>query len=189
MRRQLILVAGVVLGVAGLVFAQVPSLAPGLAVPDLAPTAIAALAMLAGVLRARSWLGHDPVELAPAECERRSTLPVPGDDTDGRIDRAPAIGATAGDTRLLSVRQRLREAAIDVLTNYEGYTEEAARDALDLGTWTSDEAVAEFFTSRSGSGDSVRDVVTGPLYGRGPFYRRAARAASEIERLTRGDRE
>lgn len=186
MRRTLLLVAGVVLAVAGLALAQSPSIAPGVEAPDLAPTLVAVLAMLAGLVRARSWLGHDPSETTPVERERRSAVAVPGDEFDGRLRNTPAVGATAGDTRLLSVRQRLREAAVDVLESYQGYTEEEAQDALDAGTWTDDRIAAEFFTTRSGTGNSASEALKGTFYGRGPFYRRATRAASELERLTRG---
>lgn len=189
MRRALLLGAGVVLALAGLLIAQSPGLAPGIDTPDLAPTTVAALAMVAGLVRARSWLNHDPSETLPAERERRSAVSVPGDEIDLRLANAPAVGASAGDTRLLSVRQRLREAAVEVLQSYQGYTEEEAGRALDAGTWTDDEVAAEFFTTRSGTGNSVREALTGTFYGQGPFYRRATRAASEIERLTRGESE
>lgn len=189
MRRTIALAVGVLVALAGLLLAQSPAITPDLDVPGLSTAFVAALAMVAGLVRARSWLRHDPQEDAPAERERRSRIAVPGEEIDRRLRHAPAVGTTAADTRLLSVRRELRGAAVEVLVRFHGFSEEAANTALDAGTWTDDEVAAEFFTTRSGTGNSVTEAVTGTLYGPGPFHRRASRAADAIERLTRGEDE
>lgn len=189
MRRSVALLAGVLVAITGLAIAQSPSIAPNLDVPDAVLVAIGVAALGAGVLRARSWLSHDPREISPAERERRAAVTVPGDDLDTRIRNAPPIGSSARDTRLLSVREDLRSTGIEVLVRYRGYTPEEAEDLLDSGRWTEDELAREFFASRTGTGSSVPSGIARRFRDESPFFERANRAAAAIERLTRGDRE
>lgn len=189
MRRSIALLVGVLVALTGLAIAQSPALAGGLDVPDVVTLAIAVAALGAGVFRARGWLAHEPREIGPDERERRAAVTVPGDDVDHRIRTAPPIGASARDTRLLSVREDLRGAGVEVLVRYRGYSEEAAEAALDAGDWTDDELAREFFTSRTGTGNTISSNVTRRFRDESPFYERAYRASAGIERLTRGDQE
>jgi hypothetical protein len=187
MRRPVALAAAVGAAIVGLTMAFVPSLGAAVATPDVVTTAVGALAIVAGVVRANAWLGHDSEETVPAERERGVPNAVPGDDTDRLLRTAPAIGSNARDQRLVHLREDLRETAVDVLVAYRGYEREAAEDAVADGTWTDDRYAAEFFGTPQGSGDSIRESLAGSVYGENPFAKRARHAAAAIESMTRGD--
>lgn len=187
-RRLVLLAAGTLLAIGGLALAAAPGLAADLEWTQVVRRLAAIAAVVAGLVRGYRWYGHEPATASPAERERTGAFAVPGESFDERLAGAPTLGATGGDTLTLSLRQELRETAVEVLTRFGGYDEAAAIAALDDGTWTNDRYAAEFFATRSGSGGSVAEAVAGTVYGRGPFHRRAERAATEIERLSRGER-
>lgn len=153
------------------------------------PPLLGVLALLGGAIRARQWLGHHPSEFGPAERGNLEATDVPGDAFDRMLGRVSTVGSSGRNSRLVAVRQSLREAAIDALVHYRGFDRAAASEAVDDGTWTDDRYAAEFFTTPNGAGTSVAESVTGSLSGDDPFGRRAAAAAAAIEELTRGDEE
>lgn len=185
-RRDLLLAAAVVAGGAGLALAVAT---PGDASGASLPPVVAGTALLAGLWRARQWLGHEPDDHRPGDREERTPGAAPGGEFDRRLGRVPAVQTTGRNSLQAALRDALRETAVDVLTHFQGYERSAAEDALDAGTWTGDRFAAELFTSSDGTGDSVRESISGSVTGYGPFHRRAIRAAGEIERLTRGDEE
>lgn len=185
--RRPLLAVGVLAGVVGLGIAFVPSLGGLIESPTEIPLLLGITALLAAAVRARSWLGHEERDYRPVERERPSGIGAPGDEFDERLARASGRAA-GGNTRLITIRQSLREAAIDALTTYHGHTPESAEEALEAGTWTDDRLAVEFFTTTGGAGTSLSESVTSSFYGEKPFHRRADRAAREIERLTREGR-
>lgn len=188
--RDALLAAGVVAALAGLAMTYVPAAAV-VDSPTTVPFLISVLALAAALVRGREWLRHESRDARPAERERPTAVGVPGDGFDTTLARAPPVGSSGSrggaDRRRIRLRQSLREAAVATLVDFRGYTEAEARRAVERGTWTDDRYAAEFFTTPTGEGTSLTDSVTGTLYGDGPFHRRADRAASEIERLGRGD--
>lgn len=190
-RRETLLVIGVLAALAGLTMAYVPAVATAVESPTTVPFLISVVALAAALVRGRAWLRHEERDHDPAERERPTAVGVPGDGVDTTLARAPPIGSGGGrggaDNRRVQFRQSLREAGVETLVNFQGYTEADAREAIDSGTWTDDRYADEFFTTATGSGTSVTDSVKGNLYGESPFHQRANRAASEIDRLGRGD--
>ena len=189
--RDASLAIGVFAALAGLSMVYVPSVAAVVDSPTSVPFLISVVALVAAIVRGREWLRHDERAHAPAERERPTAVGVPGDGFDTTLERAPPMGSASGrggaDTRRVKLRQSLRDAGIETLVTFQGYTDEEARRAIDRGTWTDDRYAVEFFTTPTGTGTSVTDSVRGTFYGEGPFNRRARAAATEIERLGRGE--
>lgn len=182
-RRGILLAIGVSTAGAGLAMAFVPSLAAGFGSPSELPLALGLVAILGGLVRARTWFGHEDDDYRSIERERPTGVPAPGVEFDGMIERAPTRASRGGNTRLIMIRQSLREAAIETLVTYQGYTEADARRALNTGTWTDDEYAADFFVGASGGGGGLSESLASTFYGDTPFHRRAHSAAREIERL------
>ncbi len=178
------LAVAVAAAVIGLSLAVVPGASASLALPDLVPTMVAAVAVLAGLSRLRKWLDHDVRQASPPNTERGDPVTVPGDDFDETLARVSNLGSAAGDTRAIMARDELRELAVDALVRYHGLSESEAEASVDAGTWTEDPLAAEFFTSLDGAGSSVTESVAGTFWGDGPFHRRARRAAREIVAIT-----
>lgn len=184
--RVVLLAVAVVTAVAGLAAAFVPGLTVGL--PAELPLLLGILAALAGVVRTRTWFRHGDVDYRPVERERPTGISAPGTEFDRMLRRAPERPTRGGNTRLIMIRQSLREAAIETLVTYQGHTEASARRALTEGTWTDDEYAIEFFTTIDGGGGSLSESVTSTFYGDTPFDRRAEHAARAIEALAGRDR-
>lgn len=187
--RRLALAVAVATAVLGLALAFVPGLRAVASAPDSLPSILGGGAVAAGLVRAWQWLRHEPRGATLPERERGRPIEVPGSDFDESLARVPGIGPSAGDQRALRIRERLREAAVDVLVRYRGLSEAEATERLAEGTWTDDRFAAEFFATGDGSGSSVTESVAGTLWGEGPYRRRVRRAAAEIARIasTRGE--
>lgn len=188
--RDALLALGALAATAGLALVYAPAAAVA-DFPATVPFLISVVALAAALVRGRAWLRHESRDARPAERERPTAVAVPGDDVDATLANAPPVGSSAGrggaDNRRLAFRQSLREAAVETLVAFQGYSEAEATQAVERGTWTDDRDAAEFFTTPTGEGTSVTDAVRGSLSGESPFHRRANRAAAEIERLGRGD--
>lgn len=186
--RQVLLALGLAAALGGLAMAFVPSLSGVVDSPSEVPLVLGVAAIGGGLLRLRTWIGHDDEDFRPIERERPIGIGAPGRDFDRLLRRAPEQPSRGGNTRRIMIRQSLREAAITTLTTYHGHTESSARKALNRGTWTDDDYAIEFFNSTHGTGGSLSESVTSRFSGNSPFHRRADRAAREIERLAGRDR-
>lgn len=185
-RRYLLLAIAMAGGVVGLVLAFVPGAAAAVSVPDLVPTVLAALAVVAGLYRAAQWLDREPGRQPLPEPERARPVTVPGDDFDAVLSAATSFGISSGDQRALTARSELEDLALAVLTRYRGLSRAEARRRLNEGTWTDDPLAADFFASTTGAGSSLREAVVGPLWGEGPFERRAKAVVAELDRIVDG---
>lgn len=185
--RAGLLTLGMAAAIGGLALAFVPSLGASIDSPASIPLLLGVAALLAAVLRTRSWLGHEETGFEPTERERPTGISTPGDEFDGRLARGSGR-AIGGNSRRIAIRQSLREAAIEALTTYHGHTPESAERAIGAGAWTDDDLAVEFFTTSGGAGSSLRESVSSTFAGDDPFHRRADAAARAIERLTRGER-
>lgn len=182
-RRYVLLALAIGVAVVGLVLAFAPGVVSVVTLPKQLSTWLAGLAVLAGLYRAYLWLRRDSRSRTLPEPERGRPVSVPGDKFDTLLVRTPTVGTSSGDRRALKVREELEDGALSVLTQYQGYSRQEARQRLDDGTWTEDPLAAEFFTSVSGTGSSLRESVTGSFYGEGPFRRRARHVAAELDRI------
>lgn len=182
-RRQALLAVAVAAAAVGLALAFVPALSVSLSLPELAPLAIAAVAVVLGARRAWGWVTDASEETVPPAPERGRPLPTPGDDVDDRLASIPRVGVAAGDRRAIQVREDLREVAVEALVEFRGHSEDRAEDLLASGRWTDDELAAEFFASLDGAGSSLAESLTGTIAGEGPFHRRARHAAAEIDAI------
>jgi len=191
MNRRALAVLAVASGAAvvGLFLAFAPDTVAIVSLPSLLSTLLAGFAVAAGCYRAWLWFRDDDADRTVPAPERGRPVSVPGDDFDSLLSSTPSVGTSSGDRRALKVRDDLEDAAIAVLTRHRGLSEAAARARLDDGTWTDDPLAAEFFTSVSGSGSSLRESVAGSFWGDGPFQRRASHVAAELDRIAghRGD--
>lgn len=187
--RRLSLAVAVAAAVLGLALAFVPGLRAVASAPENLPSILGGVAVVAGLVRSWQWLRHEPRGATLPERERGRPVEVPGSDFDASLARVPDVVTSGGNRRALRVRERLREAAVEVLVRYRGLSEGEANERLADGTWTDDRLAADFFATVDGTGGSVTESVAGTLWGEGPFRRRARRAAAEIARIasTRGE--
>lgn len=185
-RRVALLAAGTAAAAIGLALAFVPSLAAGLTLTEDVTLFVALAAVAAGLYRGRTFLRGEADEYRPPSPERGRPVAVPGDEFDDTLAQVPRT-RVAGDQRWLVVRDRLREAAVDALTQYRGAAPDEAEAMLDAGEWTDDRLAAEFFATPDGTGRSLRESVVTSLGGGSPFRRRAERASMEIYRIARGE--
>ncbi len=171
----------VALGVAtlglGLGLALVPSLAPSLPAEPLVLVPAAVLALLAlGAVQRRRKTEREQADLG--EPERRRTFPHPGETTDREL----ALDRTGKETRAaphgVSLRERVRPVAIDVLTRTRNCSVEDAEALLESGEWTDDRYAAAFFSSSRAAEVYAREGrVIDALMGRQPSRSDLARQA------------
>lgn len=180
-RRTLLLSLATAAALVGLGAAFFPSLAPATSLPTVLPPLVGGAAVVAGVGRAYRWLRRETTRTELPVRERGRPIAVPGDDFDRSLSGAPSAGTANGNRRALAVRRELESAAVDALVVYRGLSAEDARERLRDGSWTDDPLAAEFFTHAHGTGSSVTESVAGSFRDRGPFHRRARRAAAAID--------
>jgi len=185
-RRYLLLAITMAGGVVGLVLAFVPGVAAAVSLPDLLPTVLAGLAVVAGLYRAAQWLDRDSSRQPLPEPERPRPVTVPGEEFDALLSATSSFGISSGDQRALTAREEIETLALSVLTQYRGLSRAEARRRLNEGTWTDDQLAADFFVSTTGGGSSLRESVAGSLWGDGPFERRARHAVAELDRIVDG---
>lgn len=105
---------------------------------------IGALAVLGALVVARISMTADRSSPEPPTVETEAELPVPGEDVDAllaEIDADP-LGSIQDRDEL---SRRLTAIAVRLFADRYGFREEAARAALDEGTWTDDPHAAAFF--------------------------------------------
>lgn len=146
-RNRLLLVVGVVLGLAGLAVAFVPSLASGIRVSSVEVAAIALLALaVAGALVMVRY--RDTRRTLTLPMPEGRTNPIPGDETDRQIaslsSSNPYTDESSNETHE-AFRTRLERVAEWVLAR-DGLNAEQAYEQLTEGTWTDNSHAAAFFT-------------------------------------------
>ena len=136
-RLTVIGVVAVVLGVAALLEVGFPA---GLPLGSVAVSAVGTLAVLGGLryALARRWQPRRAVEVEPPEPRYRSAV------LGAEVGTALRTGGQVGIEQRAELRRRLRAVAVDVLVAHAGYDREDAREAVDEGTWTDDEAAAGY---------------------------------------------
>lgn len=180
--RSVLAVVGVVVAGAGLAMIVDPSLA------GLVPSGehvVVVLGALAGVQGARVLWHRYKTDLEAGTVEEDPETapagPAPGTDFD---ELAAAAGNVDSGRTLRSrrtrLRRRLRRSIVAALRRRD-YDDEAARQAVESGTWTDDPAAAALFTDDAvadGGGDGLL-----PTSGSGTLTRRANHAAEAVADL------
>lgn len=138
MRRRAIV--GLLAAILGIAMLWRRGLADALQLSSLAVTAVGALSIAVGLDYLRRRRGEDrrSATVDPPEPGYRST--VPGEDIDADL----AASGPGGAERRSDIRHRLRAVTADVLVASAGYRPEAARTAIDEGTWTDDDIAAGY---------------------------------------------
>jgi uncharacterized repeat protein (TIGR01451 family) len=144
-------VGGLAAVVAPVVFAWLPASGATVTVVGLVTLVVGVRGVLTRVRE-----GHSPSDAIP-DPRTRTAARVPGAD----FDRALAA-------REPVVRDRLREAAVEVLTRCGGVSREAAWEHVERGDWTEDGAAAAFFSPDAAPDPPVADRVQAMLAGRSP---------------------
>ncbi|MFB6140627.1 MAG: DUF58 domain-containing protein [Halosimplex sp.] len=152
-------------GIAALGLSLVAVVYPGFAAFSLdriVVSVIGALALVQALRVVRSRRHGALDEAATPDPELPVATPPPGDELETVLE------AFLDSRRPYYHRTRLREglhsAAVAVLTQYGGYSESEAEEAVATGTWTDDGHAAAFLDSETGPTRSVRtrirDVVS-----------------------------
>lgn len=184
--RRLFLAGGAATAAAGLLVALRPSLAGGLSPTYVVVTVVGVLGLVQAAGVTYSRLRGDRLAAELREVERPRSFPAPGDTFEQGLRRLPRAASREADRERAVVRERLREAAVAVLTRYEGYDREGAERALDRGTWTDDPRARAFFapeTADTALSARIRDAVAAER----AFVRRAGAVAAVLDaRVTEG---
>ncbi|WP_129114740.1 DUF7269 family protein [Halegenticoccus tardaugens] len=149
-------------------------------------TLVGLLALVQGLRHAAErW--STPVEAAETgDPERRHRVPTPGDDVDARLAEAHDWSIRRSRERQ-TIRERLRDAAVDALVAHGLGDPEEADARVEAGAWTDDPFAAAFLGADAPVpplSDRVRD-----LFRRGSrFERDVARTVAAVERIGEGDR-
>jgi len=183
-RSALVALGVVTLGL-GLALAVVPAFAPSLPSEPLVLLPAAVLGLLAfGAVQRRRRTDREQADLG--EPETRRTFPHPGETTDHEL----ALDRTGKETRAaphgVSLRERIRPIAIDVLTRTRNCSVEDAEGLLETGEWTEDRYAAAFFSSSRAAEvyaeeGRVIDALMGSQPSRSDLARRAILELSEMD--------
>lgn len=144
----------------------------------VAAFAVAAVVVLLAVLLARAIEGID--ESTPPDPEEVYRVPSPGQGFDEFVDGGVNLRARLFGDRHERVRDRLYRTAVATLVRAEGMSRAEARESLERGTWTDDEAAAAFFADRRTS--RARGRLAAVVRGGSTFQHGARRAAEAIAR-------
>lgn len=112
--------------------------------------------------------------------ERRNPVPVPGSDLSRTVNefRSGYQRRLAPSTR---VREGLSDAAVAVLTRFQGLSEEEARNRVEEGTWTDDAYAAAFLSPDLDLPKrSLRERLTGTLGSETRFREGVRRSAAAV---------
>jgi hypothetical protein len=178
--RSVTATVGALLGLVGIAALA----APGITAP--LPTGepfvlLVGLVLLLGAVAQAQRRRHTDLEYAETpDAELAVELPTPGDDFDRRLGRLRLTRFNEAERH--RIREELGDVAAETIRRRERCSEEAARRALDEGTWTDDPFAASFFTGRvpeAPTTDRLRELFDRES----PFKRRAVRAVDALERL------
>lgn len=176
--RDLLAGLGVVVGLLGLGIA----LSPGVAVAiDLSLVPIQFVGFAAIVIAILGYMARRRAEFPrgePPSVEAWPELGRPGSEVDTAMAEA-TVANWVGHSRRRELRERLFEAAIDVVKATEGCDRERAVEILREGTWTDDKRAEALFAEDPPS-TPLEDVVRSLFSGRSQF---AVQASHVIEAL------
>ena len=180
MSRSVTATLGVVLGVVGIAALAAPGITTPLPTGD-AFVILVGLVLILGAVAQVQRRRHTELDYAETpDAELSVELPTPGDDLDRRLGRLRLTRFNEAERH--RIRERIGDVAAATIRRRERVSAEAARQALEEGSWTTDPFAAAFFTGRvpeAPTTDRVREL----LDRESPFKRRAVRAVDAVERL------
>lgn len=192
--------AGVALaaGVGAALVAAVPGLPPAPvrdALAGLSPGAVIGLLVLVGLLlfalsgrRARRI--PEPEPLVP-ERDPKSRTPAVGEALDDRLDFVadPEIPRDARTEEQRAVREHVREVVVAACRTAAGCDWDAARGAVEDGTWTDDPRAGALVGGPGAAGPPLRVRVWDLVRSESAFRRRVRHALDEVRAVQAGDRD
>ena len=177
-------IAGVAAVAVGLLAALDRGIAAAISPTSAVVTLLGVLGLVQGVRYANARRDRRRLLTEPGEPERRAPAAVPGPAPDERIAQV-ASPPPGGYRSRRDLRDRVREATVEVVARDRNCAREAAAEAIDDGTWTDDPAAAAFFDTRTAYPVRVR-VVAG-VRGRSNYWYGLRAAIDEIERIDGGE--
>ena len=154
---------------------------------DVFPLLVGLLLLGVGVIRgAQRRLVHDPDEgrLRPDADRSSATVSLTGSDLDRTVAEALGeIARTQSTAPAEEVRERLRASAVETLLAFRDVDREAARTALETGTWTDDEIAAAFLSGPEGPSPPFLRRVYAWLYPRRAVEQRIERTVAELRTM------
>lgn len=144
---------------------------------------VSAVALLLGLLFAFRGRAGTVQQAETPDAEGVESVPAPGDDFDELVKEAKGWRSRE---KKEEVRDRVREAAVDVVASEENCSRPEAERYVDTGTWTADRYASAFLGGR--------DAPQLPLltrlrvaYGGSPFETAATRAVEEVYEKSKED--
>ncbi|QWC19599.1 hypothetical protein [Halorubrum sp. 2020YC2] len=178
-----LVVAGVAAVAVGFLAALDRGVAAAVSPTSTVVTLIGVLGVVQGVRYANARRDRRRLPADPGEPERRAPAAVPGAALDERIARV--AGTDPGGYRdRRDLRNRVREAVVDVVTRDRNCSREAAEAAVDDGTWTDDPVAAAFLGARGGY--PVRVRLSAAVRGRSRYWYGLRAAIDEVDRTESG---
>jgi hypothetical protein len=184
--RRILLALGVGTGVAGLVLAAFPGLAVGMGAHSIFVLVVGAFAGMEALLDVQARRRTKPTQAETGDPEAGLVPERAGVE----IDEALAVAEHGLDRytreRRDAIRDRVRSAAVEVLTRREECTPEEASAMLQQGSWTDDPYAAAFFGANADENLPWRVRVRDAIRPESRFGRRASHAiAAIVERAER----
>lgn len=182
--RRALLAFGVGTGLAGLALAVFPAMAAGVGADRLFVLFVGVVAGAQAVfdLRARGRTRFRQAETGDPEAA--FAPPRPGADVDAALSVTERGFDRYSQERRDEVRDRVRAAAIDVLSRRGDCSREEARAMLDTGAWTDDPYAAAFFGADVDADLPLSVRVRDALSPESRFTRRARHAIAELAEVT-----
>jgi len=172
---------GVILGVVGLIGVLAPGTIAGIPGGSVALVFVGAAILLQGIRVVDVRRRNRPEELETPDAEVQMELPTPGDDIDAAL-RYLETERRFDRERRRRIRDRLYAAAVEAVERRRGCSTEAAKRAVESGTWTDDPLAASFFTTVE-TGGTLIDEIRYALRNESSFGRRARAAADAVHRV------
>ncbi len=178
--RRLLLALGVGTAVAGLVLAAFPALAVGVGAHSVFILFVGAFAGMEALLDVQARRRAKPTQAATDDPEEGLVPLRAGVEIDDALSVAEHGLDRSTRGRRDALRNRVRAAAVEVLTRREDCTPEEAAAMLDRGTWTDDPYAAAFFGAEADENLSWRVRVRDAVRPESRFGRRASHAIAAI---------
>lgn len=141
--RRVLILAGIVAGVGGLLLVAYPPLAASLSMSQVLVYGLGGLCLLLVLSAVQRRRSAETQQAETGKPEFTTPLPKPGSNVD-RVLRVVGLDRE-GEVDTKSLRDRLRELAVRVVSRRREVTREGAEELLESGEWTSDPYAAAYF--------------------------------------------
>jgi hypothetical protein len=137
---------------------------------------IAGAAVLLGLIFAYQGRAGTVRQAETPDAEGAQSMPAPGDDFDELV--RDAKGWRSGDEKD-AVRERVREAAVDVVAGDQNCSRYEAENRVDGGGWTADKYASSFLGGKEAPSLPLLTRLQ-VAYGGSPFETAVERAVEEV---------